>query len=89
METRRSSLPLLVAGLALLLPLALYIGSYFALVAPAGSGYLNGQTLHYRFAPTLAQRFYWPLEQIDRQARPNAWHEIHWTPVMLDVEDMR
>jgi hypothetical protein len=29
--------------------------------------------IHYRTGSGLAERLYWPLEQIDRKLRPGAW----------------
>jgi hypothetical protein len=77
----RSCAPFVVTVL-LLLPL-LYVGSYFALVVPAG--YFNGRlnissTMrppNYRIGAQQAAVFFWPLEQIDRRLRPEAW-ELPW-----------
>ena len=79
MKTSRG--PLIVAIALLLLPI-LYVGSYFALVSPkpVDATVPTGTPLvlrHYRVAPSLAEWVFWPLEQIDRQIRPNAWNE-HW-----------
>lgn len=75
----------IVVILLLLLPV-LYAGSYLALVVPEGDlvtvpvdgpGYPFTQMLvgvrHYRMGGSRSQAFFWPLEQIDRKARPEAW----------------
>jgi hypothetical protein len=69
--------PLIVAIVLLLLP-ALYVGSYLALVTPVPSEgkviQLGNHSLQkYRFGRHYAERFYWPLEQVDRRLRLNAW----------------
>lgn len=69
--------PLTVAIALLLLPV-LYVGSYFALVSPRPIGVTvpAGKPFvlrHYHVAPDFAERFYWPLEQLDRKVRPEAW----------------
>ncbi|WP_425617645.1 hypothetical protein NA78x_001326 [Anatilimnocola sp. NA78] len=71
--------PLTVAIL-MLLPM-LYIGSYLALVVPAGfivdvNSHLNGgyvAFVHYRLGAHRIESLYWPLEQIDRRVRPDVW----------------
>jgi hypothetical protein len=75
---------LIVAIVLLLLPV-LYVGSYLALVVPAGIprqgiGAVNGVVVssishdnHYRMARDQAEWLFWPLEQIDRRVRPRAW----------------
>lgn len=79
---RESRAPLLVALVLLLLPV-LYVGSCLALVVPEG-GTLQGKTpdgqivtvnlgTRYRLKPSWAERVFWPLEQIDRKVRPEAW----------------
>ena len=85
MDKTRSSAAPIFATILLLLPV-LYIGSYLALVIPAGklirsnvaaSLFASPQGIlrvsHYRIQPAFAARFYWPLEQIDRKVRPGAW----------------
>ncbi len=63
MKEKRSFVPVAVAIVLLLLPVA-YVGSYLALVE-------HGSALPYR---SEAERtFFWPLEQIDRKLRPDAW----------------
>lgn len=71
----------ITAAILLLLPV-LYIGSYLALVQPiADDDYrsfavsLGGPTGpgNYRFASSTCCRIFWPLEQIDKKLRPQAW----------------
>jgi hypothetical protein len=91
--------PLLIA--IVFLSLALYVGSYLALVTPGplivvrpGSGsyaVLEGHR-KYRVAPALAEDFFWPLEQLDRKVRPRAWNDSyplgqHVTPRIVIVEE--
>ena len=75
--------PLILAIVLLLLPV-LYVGSYLALVVPGGRmvslGYRNSFYVHYRVDPEWPARVFWPLEQIDRKARPSAW----MTPGIID-----
>lgn len=95
MDKPRSSAAPIFAAILLLLPV-LYIGSYFALVIPAGklpkstiaaSLFASPQGIiqvsHYRLMPAFAARFYWPLEQLDRKLRPKAWREFkyEWLPI--------
>lgn len=76
MEERRSLVPVVVAML-LALP-ALYVGSYLAMVQPGqpdidmGNGQSEAPPT-YRFGDGLADRVFWPLEQIDQRLRPSAW----------------
>jgi hypothetical protein len=72
-----------IAVVLLLLPV-LYVGSYLAMVSP--KPLLNGPYdyagfCHYRVGNNWAKRLFWPLEQIDRKVRPEAWDlERHgWT----------
>lgn len=80
----------LIAMVLLLLPL-LYVGSYLALVEPRGIvqgfplivnpdgsatlGYSHPVLGFYRSRGEWEKRVYWPLEQMDRRLRPNAWHD--------------
>jgi hypothetical protein len=76
---KRHVAPIIVAIL-LLLPV-LYVGSYFALVAPTGvkiqdpdlsfECYTIGG--HYKSAEPIAKVVFWPLEKIDRKVRPGRW----------------
>ncbi|WP_254508561.1 hypothetical protein [Anatilimnocola floriformis] len=64
---REARAPLIVAIIALALPL-LYVASYFAMVTPASVTVSSAGTHvvnNYRFGEVRAQRFFWPLEQID------------------------
>ncbi|WP_254509905.1 hypothetical protein [Anatilimnocola floriformis] len=72
---RESRAPLIVAIIALALPV-LYVASYCAMVTPASVTVSSAGTYvvnNYRFGEDRAQRFFWPLEQIDRTLRPRAW----------------
>ena len=78
----------ILAAILLLLPV-LYVGSYLALVKPGSYWYYspgNGVYMHgYRYfgdwsgqgdfplAAKIAPTIFWPLEQIDRRVRPDAW----------------
>jgi hypothetical protein len=74
MEKPRSAAPFL-AALLLLLPL-LYVGSYLAVVSPAGTMlWWSGRVDHYEYGGRSVEQFYWPLEQIDRRIRPQAWRD--------------
>lgn len=75
--------PLIVAIVLLLLPV-LYVGSYLALVRPAGisdtvvdgDGFYWTELSSIRFYAIIGasgHRVFWPLEQIDRKLRPNSW----------------
>ncbi|WP_254507521.1 hypothetical protein [Anatilimnocola floriformis] len=73
---KRESRASLVVTIVLLLP-ALYVGSYLALVEPNPKGIpywgLNSGSGHYGYRGALVDRFFWPLEQVDRMVRPKAW----------------
>jgi len=86
MKNPRSFAPI-IAAVLLLLPV-LYVGTYLALVSPDGYGftadgsYLGNSrkchlvpysTQYYRFGGSYADAFFWPLEQIDRRLRSDAW----------------
>jgi hypothetical protein len=68
-----------IAAVLLLLQL-LYVGSYLALVVPRGVWRSKGtgssaaasrtSTDRYRYGGSLADSFFWPLEQIDRGCGP-------------------
>jgi hypothetical protein len=70
--------PLLTAIILLLLPV-LYVGSYCALVKPWNTGFdpyrfpVDQNEVHYRWGGRWAGVAFWPLEQIDRKFRPDAW----------------
>jgi hypothetical protein len=73
----------IVAAVFLLLPV-LYVGSYLALVTPSGTAVGSIKIYdvpypvigHYRAGGDISGAIFWPLEQIDRKARPGAW----WLP---------
>jgi hypothetical protein len=78
--------PLITALVVLLVPLV-YVGSYFALVSPQVLAIITYDRTndpqhpvmgsvrysHYRFGFNLSEQLFWPLEQIDRNVRPEAW----------------
>ncbi len=68
MEEKRTS-GLSVAVVLMLLPVLLYVGSYLALVVP------YGDFAFYRFGGRTSARLFWPLEQIDRKVRVEAWKQ--------------
>lgn len=81
--------PLIVVIVLLLLPV-LYLVSYLALVVPRGTKATYPirdpsrpgirafhYPTHYRRGHHVSEWFFWPLEQIDRKVRPNAWE---WPP---------
>ncbi|WP_425617883.1 hypothetical protein NA78x_001573 [Anatilimnocola sp. NA78] len=77
MRMDRCRAPLIFAIVLLLLPV-LYVGSYLALVnvsADEKEAFFARQRNvgAYRVGSKLASRFFWPLEQIDRKVRPEAW----------------
>ena len=67
--------PLLVGIAAISLPvmLALYVGSYLMLVSPGSDGFF---AYPYKYGNEWSARVYWPLEQIDRKVRLEAWKPI-------------
>ncbi|QDU30819.1 hypothetical protein ETAA8_59680 [Anatilimnocola aggregata] len=78
MPTTRTAAPILVAILMILQ--VLYVGSYLVMVDP----YLGGRSFAvesdgvrcqdgYWNGGDWAWRLFWPLEQIDRKVRPEAW----------------
>lgn len=80
----------LIAAVALLQCVPAYFVSYFALVIPGGvlvrSPSLSfppppAQYTHYRIAYDQAAVVYWPLEQMDRRLRPDAWDADIWIDV--------
>jgi hypothetical protein len=77
-EPRSWSAPI-VAACLLLVP-AVYVGSYYCAVDTNRGGYIslcgpNKPDLRYRVAPEVCGRFYWPIEQVDRKLRPEAWED--------------
>jgi len=80
----RSRTGLIAAIIVLLLP-PLYVGSYLALVSPSHRAQLVGplfsaklQSDNYRAYPRQLEVLFWPLEQVDRQLRPDAWAIHVW-----------
>lgn len=72
-ESRGSAI---VVALLMLLPM-MYVGSYLALVVPSGihhpANYFEFLG-YYRCFDGIAAKVYWPLEQVDRRIRPDAWY---------------
>lgn len=64
--------PLIVFS-AVLFVLALYLGSYCALVTPPGKPGLFGRYDVYRAGEPWTNFLFYPLEQIDRRWRPKKW----------------
>jgi hypothetical protein len=80
-------LPVLYVGsyLALVIPRGTFVaspsGSTFTDFAD-GRGTRSADFVYFRWGSRVAQRFFWPLEQIDRKVRPGAWEPTHhWEPV--------
>lgn len=73
--TTRSLTPLLVALGLLLLPPAMYVGSYWLLAGRAYTNY-GGQVASYRWGGEAAVIFFKPLELADRELRPRQWEPL-------------
>jgi hypothetical protein len=85
--TKPRSFAPIIAAVLLLLPL-LYVGSYLALVVPEGFrtapyegpgglfAMIDAPIQHYRHGGRNAERFFWPLEHIDRRVRPGVWQTM-------------
>lgn len=79
----RNNGPLIIAIVLLLLPV-LYVVSYLLLVIrqPVVAVSLTYPTQYaadfYRWGGDYAERFYWPLEQIDRKLQPSAWRTAEY-----------
>ncbi len=71
-QNKYSHAPPVVGIVLLCLPL-IYLGSYLCLVCPAYSHHPFLGEINYRGKWRGAARFYWPLEHIDRQLRPDFW----------------
>jgi len=78
MERFRFFAPI-VAAVLLLVPV-LYVGSYLALVRPGSYPEFSvsisvtyEHDLKYRCCGKWAATIFWPLEQMDRKLRPEAW----------------
>lgn len=77
----QSRAPLIIAIALLLLPL-LYVGSYCAIVVPGGliadptrsTPYVH--PTNYRIGDQWSRAIFWPLEQLDRKLRPQAWNRF-------------
>ena len=62
------------------LPLVVYVGSYYAMARPGGSGWLHGN-FYDNYGPdsypwqfhSIMRRLFWPMHQIDRKLRPRFW----------------
>ncbi len=72
----RSAVPPIFASVLLIM--AIYVGSYLVLVDPVAekfekySRWRNGES-NYRYCGLWANRFFWPLETIDRRV----WREMN------------
>jgi hypothetical protein len=62
-----------IAAISLLVVSALYVGSYLMLVSPGSDGIFE---YPYKYGNEWSARVYWPLEQIDRNVRQEAWKPI-------------
>lgn len=77
----RTNGPLIIAIALLLLPV-LHVLSYLLLVIrqPMVAVSLTYPTQYsadfYRWGGDYAERFYWPLERIDRKLQPSAWRSL-------------
>ncbi|WP_254513350.1 hypothetical protein [Anatilimnocola floriformis] len=76
---RRESRTPLILAVVLLILLALYVGSYLALVVPPraliqrrGSRHMHREQAkyHYKHQEPLAKWIFWPVERLDEQLRP-------------------
>ncbi|QDU28234.1 hypothetical protein ETAA8_33340 [Anatilimnocola aggregata] len=70
MPTTRTAAPIFAA---LLLLLAIYVGSYYVMVLPVGFVQVSGVYGYIRWA-------FWPVEQVDRRLRPECWYLIEEEP---------
>lgn len=94
MNERRSWSAPIVAALLLLLP-AVYVGSYYCLVDTergydpvmgCNIGAQLSESLRYRVASRLCCRIYWPIEQVDRKLRPEAWEDPLVKLITITIE---
>jgi hypothetical protein len=82
-----SRAPLIIAIVLFLLPV-MYVWCYLALVIPGQEGWqkIDGIDMPYRhpyrLGESVASTVFWPLEQIDRKARPGAWDSPVDQPVL-------
>ena len=85
-SSRRNRFSSTLAVILFLLP-QLYVASYFALVEPqrpvaklrSGGEVIWWSTPapSYRRGGEQAERFFWPLEMLDRRVRPRMWRPIY------------
>jgi hypothetical protein len=81
----------IIAAILLLLPV-LYVLSYLALVRPqggrvwidlrtgrSGDGHYQFFKRYQPYGDVILPCVYWPLEQLDRKLRPDAWG-VQWEP---------
>jgi hypothetical protein len=79
--------PLIVAIVLLLLPM-LYVGSYFATVRPVDNH--HGYVYQYpRIGSSRGRWIFWPLEQLDRNVRPDNWRYEKMDPIEWQGELQR
>jgi hypothetical protein len=76
--TTRNFTPMLVATVLLLLPPALYVGSYCLLAESVYTKFGRGAS--YRYGGNVAEAFYKPLELADRRFRPREWEPLFVQP---------
>ncbi|WP_254509940.1 hypothetical protein [Anatilimnocola floriformis] len=74
MHEPRSYPAAVVAVLLLLTPL-IYVGSYCLLVDTNTVCLYGNPDLRYRTSPELCAKIFWPVEQVDRRVRPDAWED--------------
>lgn len=80
---RSRSAAVLITIMLLSLPLV-YVAAYCALVVPSGvpigEFWCNSNRgiiySSYRVGNEWPSRVFWPLEQLDRQLRPQSWHDM-------------
>ncbi len=82
-DFRLIAAPLIVAGALLLLPPALYVGSYYLLL-DLGYAQWGSRVPCYRWGGDAAVFFFTPLEWADRRLRPDAWEPVHVSPAVED-----
>ncbi len=80
--TNRNFTPMLVAAVLLLLPPALYVGSYCLLAESVYTKFGRGAS--YRYGGNVAEAFYKPLELADRRLRPREWELLCEQPAYED-----
>ena len=75
MDKPRTSADSLIVAIVLLILPVLYVVRYLALVTPRPVWSVRAG--HYRVYPQVCSVVFWPLEQLDRKVRPNAWAGWH------------